>query len=100
LTKDPARRLGSGASGKDNIQQHPFFKDIDWKATAALAAVPPFIPKVNSPREILHFDEEFSSLDPVLTPPQPDSKKLLATVDPSEFAGFSFTNPHFLRSDV
>lgn len=30
LTKDPARRLGCGPDGVEEIKQHPFFTEIDW----------------------------------------------------------------------
>ncbi len=30
LERDPAKRLGSGPKGTENIKKHPFFSDLDW----------------------------------------------------------------------
>ena len=35
LTKDYAKRLGSGPGGAEEIKGHPFFADVDWSAVAA-----------------------------------------------------------------
>ena len=35
LTKDYAKRLGSGPAGAEEIKGHPFFGDVDWPAVAA-----------------------------------------------------------------
>ncbi len=32
LIRDPALRLGAGASGVDEMKGHPFFRGIDWTA--------------------------------------------------------------------
>lgn len=34
LNRNPTRRLGSSASGVDDIKNHVFFKDIDWNIVA------------------------------------------------------------------
>jgi serum/glucocorticoid-regulated kinase 2 len=49
LNRDPAQRLGSGASGAEVIKAHPFFaKHIDWKMLLAKKVRPPFKPSVVS----------------------------------------------------
>ncbi len=77
------------------MRAHPFFVGLDWVAAAQVRLKPPFVPNLSGARDLAHFDEEFSSAKPTLTPPAAESKKLLLTADPAEFSGFSYTNPHF-----
>jgi serum/glucocorticoid-regulated kinase 2 len=44
LTHDPSQRLGNMGSGIADIQNDPFFADIDWKALAERIIVPIFRP--------------------------------------------------------
>lgn len=44
LDKNPATRLGSARSDALNVQQHPFFKDIDWKGVVNFELEPPLRP--------------------------------------------------------
>ncbi len=30
MNRNPAKRLGSGKTGADEIKEHPFMKEIDW----------------------------------------------------------------------
>lgn len=50
MTKTVSRRLGCVASqgGEQAILDHPFFKDIDWRALEARKVKPPFKPKIVS----------------------------------------------------
>jgi len=45
LTRDPARRLGSGFEGYSAIKQHAFFQGFDWDALLGREIPPPFVPK-------------------------------------------------------
>ena len=45
LMKNPAKRLGSNSS-VDTVQQHPFFKGIDWQALQEKWVKPPEKEKV------------------------------------------------------
>ena len=43
LEPDPAKRLGSGPTGAEEIKKHPFFKNIDW--TTIRKETPPLQPQ-------------------------------------------------------
>jgi len=91
LTRDVKWRLGCGPNGKADIQKNPFFADINWEKLANLEVPPPFKPTVKG-KEATNFDPEFTTEKPVLTP---SDARLIATIDQSEFAGFTFQNPQF-----
>lgn len=57
MTKAPNRRLGCEASrgGEQAILDHPFFKEIDWKALEAKKVKPPFKPKVVSIDHVISY---------------------------------------------
>lgn len=77
LIKDPAKRLGS--KGAQDIKDHPWFNDVDWKAlyekkvtTSQVASdeysfdffskvVPPFRPQITNDYDVNNFDIEFTS---------------------------------------
>lgn len=48
LEKDPTQRLGCAANGQGfkDIQAHPWFAGIEWKALENKEAQPPFVPDV------------------------------------------------------
>lgn len=92
LTRDPKKRLGCGNNGKQDIKGHPFFRTIDWGKLERKEVVPPFKPKIKSPKETNNFDPEFTSEKPVLTP---TDRKLIASINQAEFQGFSYVNPNF-----
>ncbi|ETL92608.1 AGC/AKT protein kinase, variant [Phytophthora nicotianae] len=48
LRRDPAKRLGSGPSGVQEIMDHPFFASIDFDKLLKREVEPPFKPVVNS----------------------------------------------------
>eukprot|EP00118_Oscarella_pearsei_P009919 m.58612 g.58612 ORF g.58612 m.58612 type:complete len:730 (+) comp34819_c0_seq19:76-2265(+) len=61
LVKDPSKRLGS--LGSSQIQQHVFFRDVNWEDVYALRCQPPFLPprgEVNAMDsfQIGQFDDE------------------------------------------
>ena len=91
LTRDIRYRLGCGPSGKANVQSNPFFAAIDWTKLANLEIVPPFKPTIKG-NEASNFDPEFTTEKPILTP---SDARLIASIDQSEFNGFSYVNPGF-----
>ncbi|CEH15782.1 candidate protein kinase c [Ceraceosorus bombacis] len=92
LTRDPARRLGSGATDAEEIKAHPFFRDINWDDMFHKRVPPPFCPTLKNPSDTSWFDSEFTSEKPTLTPVH----SVLSTQDQAEFKSFSWTAPHVM----
>ena len=68
LTRDPDHRLGSGPTDAQEIKNHAFFKTINWDDLYHKRVPAPSIPTVSSKTDISNFDNEFTSMTPVLTP--------------------------------
>jgi hypothetical protein len=49
---------------------HAFFKDISWDDIYHKRVEPPFKPSITNPTDTSNFDQEFTSVTPVLTPVQ------------------------------
>jgi len=86
LTRDPARRLGSGKSDAEEIKKHPFFKDVSFDDIFNKRVPPPYFPTINGSADTSNFDEEFTKEQPTLTPVHGQ----LTTRDQAEFNGFSW----------
>ncbi|CAL1713348.1 unnamed protein product [Somion occarium] len=86
LTRDPARRLGSGKSDAEEIKRHPFFKDVSFDDVLNKRIPPPYFPTVNGSADTSNFDEEFTKEQPTLTPVHGQ----LSSRDQAEFNGFSW----------
>ncbi|KAL2632205.1 hypothetical protein R1flu_016891 [Riccia fluitans] len=76
LTKDPARRLGSGERGADDIKQHKWFKSICWRKCYNRQLKPEFKPTVNGKLCTANFDEMWTGL-PLADSPASTPKDLL-----------------------
>ncbi|MCO5597937.1 hypothetical protein L7F22_052023 [Adiantum nelumboides] len=48
LTRDPARRLGSGQTDAEEIKAHPFFRDVNWDDMFHKRVPPPFLPTLKN----------------------------------------------------
>ncbi|CAG7724112.1 unnamed protein product [Allacma fusca] len=91
LNKNPADRLGCHPeSGFHDILHHPFFKSIDWDLLEKKQITPPFKPRLESDRDLDHFDPQFTSEPVQLTP---DDTRVIDKIDQSEFEGFEYVNP-------
>lgn len=44
LDKNPATRLGSAGTDAKDVQNHPFFEDMDWVDVSAMQLTPPLAP--------------------------------------------------------
>jgi protein-serine/threonine kinase len=60
--KDPEKRLGSGPTGLQDIESHPFFESINWESILEKKIKPPFTPKLRSETDTRYIDPEFTSL--------------------------------------
>ncbi|SNX86869.1 probable protein kinase C [Melanopsichium pennsylvanicum] len=90
LTRDPAKRLGSGPTDAEEIKAHPFFRDVNWDDMFNKRVAPPFCPTLKNPSDTSWFDTEFTSEKPTLTPVH----SVLSAQDQAEFQSFSWTAPH------
>ncbi|XP_051990124.1 serine/threonine-protein kinase N2-like isoform X2 [Xyrauchen texanus] len=70
LRRDPERRLGAGERDAEDVKKHLFFRNIDWDGLLAKKVKPPFVPTIKDSSDVSNFDDEFTSEDPVLTPPR------------------------------
>ncbi|RXN10367.1 serine threonine- kinase N2-like isoform X1 [Labeo rohita] len=92
LQKNPEKRLGAGEQDANEVKRHRFFQGIDWEALLAKRVKPPFVPSIKAPGDVSNFDEEFTRLKPVLTPPQ---TPFFLTAEQQEFfADFDFSALH------
>jgi classical protein kinase C/novel protein kinase C epsilon type len=92
LTREPELRLGSGPTDAQEVMSHAFFRNINWDDIYHKRVPPPFIPTISSPTDTSNFDQEFTSVTPVLTPVQ-SGKNIL---DPT--FNILLTNPSLLYS--
>ncbi|XP_060529185.1 uncharacterized protein LOC132703757 [Cylas formicarius] len=91
LEKDANKRLGNRFSPYGDIQDHPFFKSIDWAALEARKLEPPFKPNLQHPLDTQYFDKTFTVEKAKLTPIE---TTILQSMDQRQFQGFSYTNPN------
>ncbi|XVF65963.1 hypothetical protein PTKIN_Ptkin09bG0293000 [Pterospermum kingtungense] len=62
LQKDASKRLGSGATGSDEIKRHKWFKAINWKKLEAREIKPGFRPQVAGKHCIANFDKRWTDM--------------------------------------
>ncbi|KAK6539806.1 Serine/threonine kinase [Orbilia ellipsospora] len=87
LTREPELRLGSGPTDAQEIMSHAFFRNVNWDDIYHKRVPSPFLPQISSPTDTSNFDQEFTSVTPVLTPVQ----SVLTQAMQEEFRGFSYT---------
>jgi serine/threonine protein kinase len=96
LQKSPAERLGS-REGLRELEQHQFFKTIDWKMLEQKLIAPPYKPQIANERDLSNIDQLFTKEPVMLTP---DSPHTLARIQQNEFEGFEYINPLILSEDL
>ncbi|XP_068430381.1 serine/threonine-protein kinase N2 [Clinocottus analis] len=89
LQKNPEKRLGGGEEDALAIKKHKFFQRMDWAALLAKNLKPPFLPVIRALKDVSNFDEEFTRLQPVLTPPR--TPCILTAEQQDIFADFDFS---------
>ncbi|KAG9354631.1 hypothetical protein JZ751_001344 [Albula glossodonta] len=65
---------------------------IDWEALLAKKLKPPFLPSIKEAADVSNFDEEFTQLKPILTPPH--TPCFLTAEQQRVFADFDFSALH------
>ena len=85
LERDPTKRLGY--NGFEEIQNHPWFKEINWEKLYRKELEPPFRPSVESAESTEHIDEEFISVLPTVTPTPTNA----VLSDQTAFENFSYS---------
>jgi protein kinase N len=63
---------------------------MDWNALLAKKVKPPFVPVIKTPEDVSNFDEEFTHLKPVLTPPH--TPYVLSREEQDVFSDFDFSS--------
>lgn len=97
LEKSPAKRIGCGKEGPDELKRHPFFKNINWEKLLAKEIEPPYVPEVMSDRDTSNVDEEFLQEAPRETPViENEMTKLRGKSE--LFDNFSFVNERSLQT--
>ncbi|XP_030669426.1 serine/threonine-protein kinase N2-like isoform X2 [Nomascus leucogenys] len=89
LRRNPKRRLGASKKDAEDVKKHPFFRLIDWSALMDKKVKPPFIPTIRGREDVSHFDDEFTSEAPILTPPR--ERRILSEEEQEMFRDFDYT---------
>ncbi|XP_065841545.1 RAC-gamma serine/threonine-protein kinase-like [Oscarella lobularis] len=88
LTKDPTKRLGGGRRDAEEVMEHPFYAEINWQHLYERKLSPPFVPQISSEDDVSNFDEDFTSENPRLTPPETSGLGAISEQDET-FEGFA-----------
>ncbi|KAH1010205.1 ribosomal protein S6 kinase alpha-5 isoform X2 [Dendroctonus ponderosae] len=86
LIKDPRRRLGGRGEDALELKRHAFFKGLDWEKVARKEIRPPFVPIIKGELDVSNFSEEFTKMEPVISPSQTPSHQ-------RAFRGYSYVSP-------
>ena len=89
LVRDPKKRLGSGESDANELKQHIYFAGLDWKSLEKGNVPAPWAPSVYGSLDTSQFDQEFTSMNPIVSPEVRDA--YFGSLDKA-FEGFSFVD--------
>ncbi|XP_065876708.1 serine/threonine-protein kinase AtPK2/AtPK19-like [Euphorbia lathyris] len=93
LQKEPARRLGSGPDGGDEVKSHKWFRSINWKKLEERGLQPKFTPDVNGKDCTANFDQCWTRM------PLDDSPAATPTAG-EHFQGYTYVAPNPWLSSV
>eukprot|EP00897_Mesotaenium_endlicherianum_P003032 jgi/Mesen1/2757/ME000017S02128 len=97
LQKDPAKRLGSGANGSNDVQKHKWFRAINWRKVEGRELQAKFRPTVNGKICTANFDDMWTCMpvqdSPASTPTGSAASDLL-------FRGYTYVAPYVWLQDV
>jgi len=91
LTRDPAKRMGSGEKGAEEVKSHTFFAGIDWAKLDRKEYDAPFKPSVKGPEDISQIDQMFTSEKPQ------DSLVEKSNIDTQHFQDFTYEAPSVMN---
>jgi serine/threonine protein kinase len=89
LVRDPSKRMGSGEKDATELKEHAFFKGVDWDALSKGEVPAPWVPTVAGLLDTSQFDQEFTSMNPIVSPDVREA--YFGSVD-RQFEGFSFVD--------
>ncbi|GKV04317.1 hypothetical protein SLEP1_g16486 [Rubroshorea leprosula] len=87
LQKDASKRLGSGATGSEEIKRHKWFKPINWKKLEAMEIQPSFRPEVEGKLCIANFEKRWTDM------PLSESPASSPKTNTNPFTNFTFIRP-------
>lgn len=61
LQGDPAKRIGVGINGDQDVRQHPWFSKIEWDKMYSMALEPPYLPPLKGKYDISLFEGEIGN---------------------------------------
>jgi len=81
-------RLGHGENGAKAVKNHRFFDLVDWDDVIARKCEPPFVPQLEDENDISNFDNKFTCLPALDSPPGLLSSQSVEDI----FIGFSYSS--------
>ena len=88
LDRDISTRLGASELDYKEIQQHPFFKGIDWDKVLEKKYVPEWVPQIVNETDTSNFDEEFTKAE---EEEEEEEQESLNAQTQKDFVGFTCT---------
>ena len=84
LEREPTKRLGY--NGFEEIQNHPWFKDINWDVLYRKEVEPPYNPNVKDETSTENIDSSVPCELPIVTP----TPNNIVPFDDDQFNNFSY----------
>ncbi|KAI2659772.1 ribosomal S6 kinase beta-1-like protein [Labeo rohita] len=94
LRRNASTRMGAGPRDFVDVQNHSFFRHMNWDDLLAFKVEPPFKPILRSADDVSQFDSKFTSQTPV---DSPDDSTLSESAN-QVFLGFTYIAPSVLEN--